>query len=113
MPGSFRRTRAAKLYLLVVAIYLGSALPVSFFVLSWSSTDWYAISVGVALFLLGIRLREAQSRLQRVLAELMVLDGSHRACAALVYGLPFTALVVSIAGPLDRSVLPGLAHWGG
>jgi hypothetical protein len=41
----------------------------------------------------------------------LVLDGNHRLAAAVTRRLPFTALVLSVHGPLDPAICPDLRHW--
>ena len=41
----------------------------------------------------------------------LLLDGTHRAVAALLDGRPFQVRLCVIQGPLDPSVLPDLQHW--
>jgi hypothetical protein len=62
--------RELRLYAGAIAVYLVSALLVSDFAKPWSATDWYSISVGVLLFMLGIRLTSRQSQLQTAQADL-------------------------------------------
>lgn len=43
----------------------------------------------------------------------LVLDGNHRLSAMLLARCELRLLVFRVAGPIDRSILPDLAHWHG
>jgi hypothetical protein len=46
-------------------------------------------------------------------AGALVLDGNHRLSAMLLARCEIRLLVFRVAGPIDRNVLPDLAHWHG
>lgn len=43
--------------------------------------------------------------------EEIILDGNHRAVAALLAGANCRILALSVAGPVDPAYLPDLVHW--